>query len=104
MGKVNCWEFMKCGRNYGGDREKAFGLCPVVTEKRLDKVHGGINAGRACWVVGGSLCGGTIQGTFARKFANCAKCDFYNHVKKEESSKFELSTFLLKKITSPGDS
>ncbi len=91
MEKVNCWEFMKCG--------KAYGECPVTTETRLHQIHGGVNAGRACWVVAGSLCGGVAQGTFSKKFGNCSKCDFYNHVKREEHVRFELTPILLKKLS-----
>jgi hypothetical protein len=50
----------------------------------LDGVHGGTKAGRGCWVIAGSLCGGKIQGTYAQKLVNCWRCDFMNTVKKEE--------------------
>jgi hypothetical protein len=49
-------------------------------------VHEGKNAGRACWAIAGSLCGGKIQGTYAQKLFNCWRCDFMNNVKKEEES------------------
>ncbi len=98
MKKVNCWEFKKCGRTPGGKQEQELGVCPVATENRLDTVHGGLNAGRACWVVAGSMCGGSVQGTFAQKFHNCNVCDFYKTVKKEEFPKFELSASLIKRL------
>lgn len=78
---------MKCG--------KEFGTCPVMIEKKLHKVHGGLNAGRACWVVGGSCCGGRLQGTFSEKFESCTKCAFYKNVRREEFPNFELSPSLL---------
>jgi hypothetical protein len=34
--------------------------------------------------VAGSLCGGKIQGTYAKKLLNCWRCDFMNAVKREE--------------------
>ena len=43
-----------------------------------------MNAGRACWAIAGSLCGGKIQGTYAQKLNNCWRCDFMNKVKQEE--------------------
>jgi hypothetical protein len=95
MAKVNCWEFKRCGREPGGARVSELGVCPVCTDGRLDSVHGGQNAGRACWVVAGSLCGGEVQGTFAAKFGNCRGCDFYGLVKKEEHPDFKLTATLL---------
>ncbi len=82
--KVNCWEHKGCGRQPGGPRAKELGICPVTTNKELTGVHGGANAGRACWVVAGSLCGGRIQGEYAQKLNNCWRCDFLNKVKREE--------------------
>ena len=84
MEKLNCWEFKKCGRQPGGHRVSELGVCPAATEKLLDGSHGGRNAGRACWVVAGSLCGGKIQGTYAQKLHNCWRCDFMARVKQEE--------------------
>jgi len=82
--KLNCWEFKKCGRQPGGDKAQELGVCPAAAEQALDSAHGGKNAGRACWVVAGSLCGGKIQGTYAKKLLNCWRCDFLNAVKREE--------------------
>jgi len=84
QGKKNCWEFKKCGREPGGAKAEELGVCPVTIHAELDSAHGGSNAGRACWVVAGSLCGGTIQGTFAQKLHNCWNCDFMKAVKQEE--------------------
>lgn len=98
MGKTNCWDAKKCGRTTGGAHEKDLGICPVSLEKRLDGIHGGDNAGRACWVVAGSLCGGKVQGTFATKYEHCEKCDFYQTVKSEEGAKYEMSILLLSKL------
>jgi hypothetical protein len=61
-------------------------LCPAHSEKRLNGVHGGVNAGRACWVVAGTRCGGVVQGEFAQKIGNCMKCEFYLSVVKEEGA------------------
>ena len=40
--KQNCWEFMKCGREPGGERVKELGVCPVA----LDSSANGINSGK----------------------------------------------------------
>lgn len=94
MDKLNCWEFYECGRQPGGSNVRELGTCPVATERKLDGVHGGMNAGRACWVVGGTLCNGKIQETFLKKYDACMECDFYKKVKEEESSEFKLSASL----------
>lgn len=84
--KQNCWEVKNCGRQPGGFRTAEFGICPVTTDTSLSGSHGGLNAGRACWVVAGSLCGGKVQGTYAAKLSNCWRCDFMNMVKQEEEA------------------
>lgn len=71
------------------------GVCPVAAERKLDTIHSGTNAGRACWVVAGSYCKGAEQGTFAQKYHECQNCSFYKQVKKEEGPRFKLSAVLL---------
>lgn len=82
--KLNCWEFKKCGREPHGRLLDNLGPCPVVSYTALNGMHGGINAGRACWVVTGSLCGGKTQGNEQQKRTACWECDFLKAVKKEE--------------------
>jgi hypothetical protein len=82
--KVNCWEHKKCGRHPGGHKVQELGICPVTVSQHLSGAHGGKSAGRACWAVAGSLCGGKVQGSYAQKLNNCWRCDFMNLVKKEE--------------------
>ncbi|TAL26041.1 MAG: hypothetical protein EPN94_04125 [Nitrospirae bacterium] len=96
--KKNCWEIKNCGRHEGGERVHDLGICPATMEKRLHGIHEGENAGRVCWVVVGTLCKGEVQGSFAQKFKNCEKCEFYQIVRKEEGGKFVLSAVLLKKL------
>ena len=96
--KLNCWEYMKCGRGPNGAKARKMGVCPAASEKRLDRTHGGINSGRACWVVAGTYCGGTIQGSFARKQVACWRCDFYNNVRNEEGTGIKSTSSLLKRL------
>jgi len=96
--KKNCWEFKNCGRHDGGAHVHDLGICPAAVEKKLDGIHDGNNAGRACWVVAGTLCKGMVQGSFAQKYKNCEVCDFYQGVRKEEGSRFVLSAILLNKV------
>ena len=85
----NCWEFKGCGKGEG---------CPAYTEERLDGENAGGNAGRACWVVAGTLCGGEVQGVFARKVANCKDCEFYRAVLMEEGAGFANAVNLLARL------
>ncbi len=86
--KLNCWEVTNCGRQPGGVKVADLGVCPVTMDSSLHGAHGGKNAGRACWVVAGTLCGGKVQGTFAKKLHNCWHCEFMNKVKAEEQIDF----------------
>ena len=94
MQKMNCWEFHKCGRDTTSDGS----ICPAAREARLDGIHGGRNAGRACWVVAGTCCNGEVQGRYAKKYATCEKCDFLAKVREEEGARFQLSIMLLNKL------
>ena len=89
--KINCWDFKKCGRESNGTKAAELGVCPAAIEKRLDGIHGGINAGRSCWAVAGTLCGGVVQGTYAEKEKNCVQCDFHKLVSREEFGDFKMS-------------
>lgn len=64
---MNCWEFMKCGREKGGAKAVDMGICPAYPDHGLH-----------CARVAGTLCGGKVQGIFAQKLHNCLKCDYYN--------------------------
>jgi len=89
---------MKCGRGPKGAKARRLGVCPAAGEKRLDKVHGGINSGRACWVVAGTYCGGIAQGSYVRKQLACKRCDFYNKVHSEEGKAIESNNSMLKRL------
>lgn len=96
--KKNCWEYKKCERGPGGAKAYEQGICPAATEIRLDGVHGGKKAGRACWAKVGTLCGGKVQGEFASKLGNCLNCDFYQLVIREEGKNFVYIEEVLKKL------
>jgi hypothetical protein len=98
VSKTNCWEFKRCDREPNGSKVDELGVCPASTEKTLDGIHGGKNAGRSCWVVAGSICKGEIQGTFAKKYKNCILCDFHVKVAQEEAKNFCLPSSLLFKL------
>ena len=93
--KKNCWEIKKCGRQPGGNKVDELGICPVTIEKRTNLINNGKNAGRACWAVTGTFCGGKVQGTFASKLANCMNCDFYTAVIEEEGKDYKTAKEIL---------
>jgi two-component system NtrC family sensor kinase len=68
LARIPCWEYMKCGRDVNSEVK-----CPAYP-----------NFGRVCWVVAGTFCEGKVQGTFAQKYEDCRKCDFYRRVVKRE--------------------
>jgi hypothetical protein len=96
MPKLNCWEHKKCERHPGGKLAGELGVCPAATQQNLNGVHGGKNAGRACWAVAGTFCGGAVQGTEAQKQHNCWMCEVFQSVRKEEEPSAQgFSTTLL---------
>jgi CRP-like cAMP-binding protein len=101
--KINCWEFKKCGREPGGRKSSELGICPAAVDKSFDGINRGDNAGRFCWAVAGTFCGGSAQGTFAEKRKSCLSCDFFNKVRCEEGSA-NLQTKFLKFISRDADS
>lgn len=88
--KLNCWEFKNCGREPDGKNAAELGVCPAATEEQYDGINRGLNAGRFCWAVAGTLCEGETQGTFASKLENCLKCDFFIKIQNEEERNFIL--------------
>jgi hypothetical protein len=98
MEKQNCWEFKKCGREPRGAKSAELGVCPASTEKKVHRVHGGMNGGRACWALTGTFCGGKVQGSFASKLTNCMECEFYKQVSSEEGKAYEGARTILARM------
>ena len=92
--KPNCWEYMGCGRQPGGKKEKALGTCPAVTDSSFNGINSGKNAGRICWAVAGTCRGGEVYGTYAQKRASCVGCEFYKLVQEEEGNSKEANDLL----------
>jgi len=82
---MNCWERMGCGH---GPESGVIGVCIVASERRMDGVNGGVNAGRCCWAVTGTLCGGEVQGHFAQKHQTCLACAHFLAVRAEQGESF----------------
>jgi CRP-like cAMP-binding protein len=92
---------MRCGREPGGTAAAESGVCPAATDATFDGINSGACAGRFCWAVSGTLCGGTRQGTFARKRETCVECHFYQRVQAEEGTA-NLRTKFLRFVTPRG--
>jgi hypothetical protein len=86
--KENCCEVKKCGRQEGGPKVKELGVCLASADTSNNGKNSGKNAGRYCWKIGGTLCGGKVQGTFASKMENCLQCEFFKKVREEEGDNF----------------
>ncbi len=63
----NCWEIKGCGREQNGINTMELGEC-VASKEEL---------GHSCWAIAGTLCGGKIQGTSAKKANACMECEVY---------------------------
>ena len=92
--KLNCWEYMKCGREPGGHKHTELGSCPAASDTSFDGINSGKNAGRICWAVAGTCCAGEVHGTYAQKRASCVACDFYKLVQEEERTAKEETNLL----------
>ncbi len=90
MGKKNCWDEKKCGREPGGAKVADMGVCPAAEDASSNGLNSGKNGGRICWAVAGTFCGGKKQGTFADKRLSCMGCEFYKKVNEEEGGGFVL--------------
>ncbi len=73
----NCWEIMNCGRQSGGSKVSELGECVASKEQ----------FGHSCWVMAGTLCGGTVQGTMSEKSASCLKCIVFKKYSRTHGSR-----------------
>lgn len=98
MGNLNCWEFMKCGREPGGTKANELGVCIACSEARVDGMHGGKNGGRVCWAIAGTFCLGKAQCSFLKRMENCFECSFYIMVKSEMELDFKKTSDIYNRL------
>ncbi len=101
MQKKNCWEIKKCGRQPGGEQVTHQGICPASTLIAMNGINDGINGGRACWALTGTMSGPAekVQGRFARTLhISCYECSFYEQVLTEEQDNFKGTVAIVKKL------
>ena len=102
MIKLNCWEYLNCGRQPGGVNVAELGSCKAATETDMHGINSGINGGRACWAIEKTDCGGKLQGSYAQKLRTCIQSDFFALMRNEENIHFQNSKQILmksKKVT-----
>jgi hypothetical protein len=61
--KVRCWNYNECGHEKDS-------LCPAASE----------NAGKPCWLVAKTLCGGRVHGEHTQRTKSCEGCAFYIYI------------------------
>ena len=101
MQKKNCWEVKKCGHQPGGDQVGTQGICSASTIMAVDGINNGINGGRACWALTGTMSGPAekVQGTFARTMSTgCYDCEFFEQVMIEEQDDFEGTIQIVQRL------
>lgn len=57
-----CWEIKGCQKE----------TCPAYTNKDF-----------RCWLMVGTLCGGKVQGEFAKKYETCFECEVFKNISEE---------------------
>jgi hypothetical protein len=90
MPKLNCWEIKKCCREPGGAETSSLGVCPAAQDADSNGLNSGKNAGRICWAVAGTFCGGKVQCDFAMKQVSCMACEVFIQIKTDEGGDFAL--------------
>ncbi len=91
--KPNCWEVNKCGREPGGEKQKALGICPVSTFESADGFLGGENGGRACVFIIGKLAPERPAEGCVKDDGDCFNCKFFKKMKKKHKKTFRLDLF-----------
>lgn len=73
--KLNCWEFMQCGREQGGKNADLLGVCPAYPDN-----------GQDCANVVGTFCD-LVQAMRSAKHTECPECPFYNSMHFDENAR-----------------
>ena len=84
MKKLNCWEFMKCGKGPSGNGNGKCAVCPVAANSLADGANGGINGGRICWIIAEAYSNGEVKCSKLHRDSSCFSCRFRYRVMLEE--------------------
>lgn len=82
--KINCWEYMQCGRGPRGERVAELGLCLAASHTSAHGTNGGKNGGRICWAIAGIYALDSEELPQSRKHYLCYDCEFHRKVLSEE--------------------
>lgn len=88
--KINCWDFMNCGRELSGRLINNLGVCSALRYTAFHGDNSGHMGGRVCWKIVGTFSGGNGECARSEKLGDCQLCDFFKLVKEEEGSNFVL--------------
>ncbi len=81
--RENCWEVRDCGRTERG--KDGTPPCAVVLARHANGVNSGVNGGRVCWSIVGSLCSDRkVASDLSGEQSNCTTCGFFQQVWDEE--------------------
>ncbi|MDH4321753.1 MAG: ATP-binding protein [Desulfobulbaceae bacterium] len=86
---------MPCGQGPGQEKSQCHGVCPAASEEKLDGVNGGVNGGRACWMVAGTNCASRMGDNADFKSSACYNCRFFQQVRREEGDNFQEGASIL---------
>lgn len=84
MNKLNCWEFMKCGKEPVRDNGGKFETCPIASETLANGLNGGVNGGRICWVIAEVCCEHKVDPHNLQWKYSCFSCEFRFKVMTDE--------------------
>ena len=73
----NCWEYMRCGRELGGERSVELGVCRAAVDEFFNGINSGKNGGRICFAVAGTFSNRGTDGLFVKKLISCKDCPFF---------------------------
>lgn len=84
MKKINCWEFMRCGKGPSGIGNNKSNICPILAETSANTLNGGVNGDRICWVIAETCCNGEMKCADFQRKDSCFSCEFRYKVTIEE--------------------
>lgn len=85
--KINCWEFVGCGSESGGDSLPAQGGCQASIDM-ADRTNWVIKGGSICRFISGTFNEDKKEGQYAKKLLSCRSCILFHKVREEEGNPF----------------
>ena len=73
-----------CGKEPGGVNADKQGVCPIAVDRSANRVNGGVNGGRICWMIAETYCKNGVKCSTSHNGSSCSSCEFRQKVMKEE--------------------